>query len=256
MLYFFIIISLFNTIYPCDEGYLEINNLCFFEDDILLLQKTIDNSYQSGIDLDCSEGDDYCGSPNPYMDDPESWFSKIIDGVSYDFANGNGIVEPLELGMQQWQNGRLKTIMCGAYIYCQLSGPIPEDINNLTELETFRFEGNYFSGIIPDSICDLDIDYNDYLTFDVSHNRLCPPYPDCIDTDYEWWGQYDEECTDCSSTSGDLNLDNQTNIQDIVIIVNCILNGACDECSDINDDQIANVLDVIVIINMMLGQNF
>ena len=42
-------------IYPCDEGYIEINNLCFFEDDINLLQQTIDNSYQSGIDLGCEE---------------------------------------------------------------------------------------------------------------------------------------------------------------------------------------------------------
>ena len=305
MKYFLSILSLLCIIIPCDEGYIEINNLCFFEDDINLLQQTIDNSYQSGIDLDCEEWDDYCGSPNPYMDDPESWFWNTIDGVSYDFANGNGTVEPLELGIQEWVDGRLKGIMCGAYIYCQLSGPIPQEINNLTEMETFRVEGNYFSGIIPESICDLDINYDDRLAFDVSYNHLCPPYPDCIDTEDQYWGQYDEECSDCdegylpdcngdedccpeswigdgwcddaelgtacnlicyeeeladceqqcSENQGDLNLDQYVDILDIVIIINCILENNCNQCSDINNDQISNILDIIAIINIILGLN-
>ena len=67
----------------------------------------------------------------------------------------NGIVEPLELGLQEWNNGRLTTLMCGAYIYCQLSGQIPEEINQLTEIETLRLEGNYLSGFIPETLCDL-----------------------------------------------------------------------------------------------------
>ena len=41
---------------------------------------------------------------------------------------------------------------------------------------------------------------------------------------------------------------------DIIIIINCILDGDCDECSDINDDGIANILDVIYIINLILEQ--
>ena len=142
--------------------------------------------------------------------------------------------------------------------------------------------------------------YHDGL--DITWNRLCSPYPDCIDTDDQYWGQYDEECSDCSegylpdcngdddccpeswigdgwcddaelgtacnltcyeeeladceecsSLMGDLNLDNQINIQDVVILVNCILNNSCDDCSDVNEDQIANVLDVIAIINVILG---
>ncbi len=302
--YLIIILSLFCFLQAdCDDGYIEINGLCFFENDINVIQKFIDNSYASNIDLGCEEWDDYCGSPNPYMDDPESWFWKIIDGQSYNFSNGDGIVEPLELGIQEWVDGRLKGIMCGAYIYCQLSGPIPQEINHLTEIEVFRVEGNYFSGIIPESICDLNVNYNNSLDFDVTWNRLCPPYPDCIDTNDQYWGQYDEECSDCdegylpdcngdgdccpeswigdgwcddgeSSTScnlicyeeelsdcdecsenqGDLNSDNEINIQDIVIIINCILDGDCDECSDINDDGIANILDVIYIINLILEQ--
>ena len=165
----------------CDEGYTEINGHCFYDNDLAILQNMIDNSYESGIDLDCEDWDDYCGSPNPYMDDPDSWFWKIIDGQEYYFSDGDSIVEPLELGIQQWENGRLISIMCGAYIYCQLSGPIPENINELTEIEQLRLEYNYLSGYLPESICDLNVNYEDYLSFDFTGNLFCPLYPSCIE---------------------------------------------------------------------------
>ena len=251
--YIFILFFITITYAECDAGFVEINNLCFHEGDFSVIQKMIDNSYQSGIDLGCSEWDDYCGSPNPYMDDPESWFSKVIDGVSYDFANGNGIVEPLELGMQEWQNGRLKTIMCGAYIYCQLSGPIPEEINTLTELEVFRVEGNYFNGFIPESICEFDLSYNDYLAFDVGYNYLCPPYPDCL-SEEDIGYQDTSECIECSENQGDLNSDSEVNILDILIMVNCIFDNNCDECSDIDYNGTTNIQDCILLVNLVLGQ--
>ena len=284
----------------CLPEEVEINGLCFYENDINVLQKFIDNSYASNIDLGCNEGDDYCGSPNPYMDDPDSWFWKIIDGQNYYFSDGDGIVEPLELGIQEWNNGRLTSIMCGAYIYCQLSGPIPDEINNLTEIHTLRLEFNYLSGLVPETICELSTDNSDYLEFDLSGNRLCPPYPECIvegdfwyqdtsecvfcDEGYvedcngdgeccpeDWIGDgwcddgesstscnlicYEEEiadCDECSVIPGDLNFDNQTNIQDVVVIINCILDNNCDQCSDMNGDETNNVLDVIHIINIIL----
>ena len=66
------------------------------------------------------------------MDSGDSWMWVLVDGENYNWSpNSNGIVDPLELGIQEWHNGRLKNIMCGAYIYCQLSGPIPNEINNL-----------------------------------------------------------------------------------------------------------------------------
>jgi len=77
-------------------------------------------------------------------------------------------------------NGRLISLMCGAYIYCQLSGPMPENINELIEIEQLRLEYNYFSGYIPESICDLNMNYEDYLSFDLTGNLLCPPYPSCL----------------------------------------------------------------------------
>ena len=180
----------------CDSGYVEIDGLCFYEDDLAVLQNMIDNSYESGIDLGCEEEDAYCGSPNPYMDDPDSWFLNNVDGEEYNFADGDSIVEPLELGIQEWVDGRLTSIMCGAYIYCQLSGPIPSNINDLTEIDQFRFEGNYFSDYIPETICELNIDHEDGLSFDLSWNLLCPPYPSCIEENVG-----EQDITDCEQVS-------------------------------------------------------
>ena len=180
----------------CDSGFVEINGHCFFDNDLAILQNMIDNSYESGIDLDCEDWNDHCGSPNPSMDNLDSWTSQLIDGQGYSFSDGDGMVEPLELGLQEWENGRLKSIMCGAYVDCQLSGPMPENINELTEVGQLRFEYNYLSGFIPESLCDLNLDYEDELSFDLTGNLFCPPYPPCIE---EFLGEQDT--TDCEQVS-------------------------------------------------------
>ena len=238
----------------CEEGFVQINNLCFHEGDIEVIQKMIDNSYQSQIDLDCYEDDMYCGSPNPYMDAIDSWFWVTVDGATYEWAgNNNGVVEPLELGIQEWQNGRLKTLMCGAYIYCQLSGPIPEEIYSLAEATTIRLEYNYLSGFIPDSICDLATDHSDYLFFDLSGNYLCPPYPDCIDVSDFWY-----QDTSVCSNIGDVNSDNIINILDIILIVSFIINENSIDyqtliISDFNMDRNLDILDIIELVNLILN---
>ena len=238
----------------CDDGYIEINEICFYEDDIAVLQKLIDNSYASNIDLGCEEWDSYCGSPNPYMDSSESWFWVTVDGESYGWTGDeNGRVDPLELGIQEWQDGRLTSLMCGAYIYCQLSGPIPEEIELLTEITTFRLEYNYLSGFIPPVICDLGTNHLDYLAFDVTGNLLCPPYPQCIDTQNFWY----QDTSSCSEI-GDINNDTIINVQDIIILVSFILNSNIDDyqqlvVSDINSDGVVNIVDVVVLVDSILG---
>ena len=255
---FIFILSIFLsfTICQCDADYIEIDDYCFYENDLNIIQKMIDNSYNSNIDLGCEEWDNYCGSPNPYMDRNDSWFWVTLDGQSFEspaFQNENGIVEPLELGIQEWENGRLKSIMCGAYIYCQLSGPIPEEINELTELEVLRLEINYLSGFIPDTVCDLGTNYDDFLTFDLSGNRLCPPYPECI-TEDDFWNQQDEvECTEI----GDINYDYNINIVDVIILISNILSPTDLDyqtflVNDINNDDNIDVLDVVEIVNLIL----
>lgn len=239
----------------CDEGYIEINNLCFHQGDIDIIQLMIDNSYQSDIDLDCQDGDIYCGSPNPFMDTEDFWGWVAYDGITYNIpANENGVVEPLELGIQEWENGRLTSLMCGAYIYCQLSGPIPYEINTLTELKTFRVEGNYFSGIIPETICDLDIDYDNMLEFDVRYNQLCEPYPYCINDNDDFWSQYDEVCSEI----GDVNYDGTINVLDVISITSIILsNDTLDYqamlMSDVNYDGLIDVLDIIIVVEIILN---
>jgi len=237
----------------CEPGYIEINELCFYENDINILQKMIDNSYQSGIDLGCQDGDNYCGSPNPYMDDSDSWFWKIIDGQDYYFSNNNGIVEPLELGIQEWNNGRLTSLMCGAYIYCQLSGPIPEEIIDLTEIHTFRLEINYLSGFVPDSICELGSNHDDYLAFDISGNKLCPPYPDCTGNSDFWY-----QDTSLCNQIGDVNLDYLINILDVILLITYILDFDNLDyqqlmISDINEDNTLDVLDVVNLVGLILN---
>jgi len=237
----------------CESDFIDINGLCFHEGDLSIIQKMIDNSYQSNIDLGCQDGDNYCGSPNPYMDDSDSWFWKIIDGENFYFSNGNGIVEPLELGLQEWENGRLTSLMCGAYIYCQLSGAIPEEISELAEIHTLRLEYNYLSGFVPESICQLNSNHDDYLAFDVTGNKLCPPYPECVGGS-DFWSQDTSLCNEI----GDINLDYLINILDVILLISYILNfNDLDYqeliISDINGDSILDVLDVVNLVNLILS---
>ena len=243
----------------CDSGYSEINGLCFHEGDLDVLQRMIDNSYATGYtEANCYEGDPYCGSPNPYMDELDAWFWVIVDSVYYQsgtyngFQNGNGMVEPLELGLQEWNNGRLTSLMCGAYIYCQLSGPIPQEISQLTETSVLRFEYNYLSGFVPESICDLTIDNDDYLEFDLTGNQLCPPYPECISTG-GFWSQDTSSCTEI----GDINFDADINVLDIILLVSFIIYDMSWDyqefiAADVNLDGSLDVLDVVELVNIIL----
>ncbi len=233
----------------CNIGYIEIDGLCYYENDINILQNLIDNSYSSGIDLGCDDGDPYCGSPNPFMD---TGSDLVFDGIYINSLNSinNGIVEPLELGYQGWVDGRLVSLMCGAYIYCSLSGELPENISNLTEIEVLRLELNYFSGDIPQSVCEFEnINYNDNLSFDFSYNQLCPPYPDCI-SDGAVGYMDTSEC----SLNGDLNNDYNVDVVDVIILVNHILSPATVELdgADVNNDQEINIQDVVLLVNIIL----
>ena len=58
---------------------------------------------------------------------------------------------------------------------------IPEfDINQLDAVIKFHIHNNNLYGIIPDSICDLDISKASDYWFKINYNYFCPPYPDCI----------------------------------------------------------------------------
>ena len=147
---------------------------CYFEQDINVLESFINNS-QGSINL-------------------------ILD------ANDNGIVEPLELCQQDWNQGRLKLLDCnpivinGTYNWIDISGNIPDEINNWDVIEALLLPYNELSGFIPDSICDLNLDFSNNEVFDINSNNLCPPYPECVE-DYVWsqsnWNADACELSDC-----------------------------------------------------------
>ena len=151
----------------CGTGYLDINGKCFNQGDLSVLQNFIDNSsgtIKSSLDTDSS-----------------------------------GIIEPLELAIQKWnENGRLTylwlkydslsgeiprnigeltfldTLNLGSN---QLSGTIPESIGRLSQLNWLYFYLNQLSGVMPDSICTI---YSNLTNTSFAYNQFCPPYPGCI----------------------------------------------------------------------------
>ena len=60
----------------------------------------------------------------------------------------------------------------------QLTGSIPPEIDNLTNLEVLILDNNQLTGEIPESICNL-VENNCYIH--IYYNQLCPPYPTCIE---------------------------------------------------------------------------
>ncbi|MBT7900445.1 MAG: T9SS type A sorting domain-containing protein, partial [Candidatus Marinimicrobia bacterium] len=185
---------------PCDTGFVQIGDSCYWEADIAVLQSFIDNSQSS--------------SNPPPLD-----------------------LSPIELGYQEWDNGRLIKLCvsqsndgCGSYVIAgnlpenisdlshlnelnlqnnelygsippaivnmislkilslsnnQFTGSIPSDIGSLTNLENLHLNDNELSGLIPESFCELTIMLSpifiDWANFSYLYeNNLCFPHPNCI----------------------------------------------------------------------------
>ena len=74
------------------------------------------------------------------------------------------------------------------YLYKnQLAGEIPSEIGNLINLTELSLGYNQLTGVIPEEICNQGDS-----TPSVPYNQLCPPYPECI-------SQYDIDLQDTSN---------------------------------------------------------
>jgi len=171
----------------CESNYL-FDGICLQQSDLDVLQIFIDNSSET---------------INWYLD-----------------TDSSGVIEPLELGVQEWNDGRITGLDC--YFYdngwnsCEISGEIPVEIGNLTNLERLVLYENKLTGSIPSEIGNLtNLNFldlrNNQLTgeipseicnlyvwiFQLGNNQLCPPYPECL-SDEEIG---DQETANCSSMS-------------------------------------------------------
>ena len=86
----------------------------------------------------------------------------------------------------------------------QLSGEVPYEIwtmtpvsedGNLQDLHLSLRE-NELTGVIPENVCDLDLNWNSYAFVDIRNNHFCPPYPSCLENKM---GQQDD--SNCSQAS-------------------------------------------------------
>ena len=53
--------------------------------------------------------------------------------------------------------------------------------------------------------------------------------------------------------NGDLNLDNNLDILDIVLLVNLVIDNNYNYIADINGDNTLNILDIVLLVNLVLN---
>ena len=63
----------------------------------------------------------------------------------------------------------------------ECNATIPNQIGYLTNLEGLWLFNNQLTGTIPESICNLTLNFNDVHSFYIHNNQLCPPYPSCVE---------------------------------------------------------------------------
>jgi uncharacterized protein YjbI with pentapeptide repeats len=80
----------------------------------------------------------------------------------------------------------------------QLTGEVPIEIWNIRAYSTSNHPGspyehngkslrriyireNNLTGVIPESMCDINLHWRNFNFIDIRDNKFCPPYPSCLD---------------------------------------------------------------------------
>ena len=168
--------------------------------------------------------------------------------------------------------GNLSSLLWLDLGYNQISY-IPETISQLQNLNYLWIFDNQLS-TLPESICELDLDWDGYDVnfapyFGTGGNLLCDSedIPDCVENSanfeisldqfyYSFTVVHEQDCSDL--LLGDINLDGDLNVLDVVTLVNYIigsleLDEEAIEVGDINQDDDINVLDIVTLVNIILN---
>ena len=154
----------------CSDEDKNINGYCYSQTDLTILSELIINADSINMNLD---------------------------------IDSSGFVDPLELGIQIWQSGRLKKLDCHWDAdYCSISGNLPENIDDLDSLAYLDVQQNNITGVLPEALGNLNIleylnisdnQLNGYIPNNfcgensnlkeiiINNNKLCPCYPSCIE---------------------------------------------------------------------------
>ncbi|SVD77686.1 uncharacterized protein METZ01_LOCUS430540, partial [marine metagenome] len=65
------------------------------------------------------------------------------------------------------------------------------------------------------------------------------------------WAEYIYE-PEIDDVNGDINVDGNVNVLDVVVLANAVLNGEDLPAGDINSDGVNNILDIVGLVNIIL----
>ena len=101
-----------------------------------------------------------------------------------EFGQNNGSIGGINLSFNEL-SGSIPDSLYNIYginlSYNQLSGNISSEICTNIDRGRLWLHSNYLSGVIPECICDLELEFWDDQKFKIDYNQFCPPYPSCIE---------------------------------------------------------------------------
>jgi len=142
-------------------------------------------------ELDLS-GNQLTGSIPPEIGNLTNLRGRIISGWGFTtYHPGLNLSDNLLTGFIPPEIGNLTNLTQLDLGQNELTGSIPSEIGNLTNLNKLNLSGNQLTGVIPESICELtnltwytSVVINYIPISSIGSNQLCPPYPVCLEGNY------------------------------------------------------------------------